>query len=594
MGNQINCVTIVSLIVGIVLSTFAVESEARRGRRVQIDYEDSGAWSFPETAVVFSQMGQSDAIELPFSLKVGSTVFTTMWVDENGFIVLSNDASQQPPLFDPSLPSIGEFPGNIIAPFYADTLTATSVEDECSTSGCDVAYSVLDLASAEEIDGLAIDYLQAVRITWGAFTEEDGVTGSVFDSEGLPSATGDPDVLNKFQLLVINREVSGDAKTVGDFDLRFFYGFADSNSDSGVNWVSANTHIGFRLPPYELDFSKFYSPSRRHENYLGKPSNCERLDPEPDALIDPDQVFPCNYILIRFQDGRPELVSFTSDLEATLLASPEAPSATETFELRSAIENIGPEDERRIQAIFQLPQQSEVVGVSPSTISCVRAGVQATCDIGDLEVGSPIEFSLLVRSTDDGEIQYTVDALGLQYDPRPLTNSATTEVQVSPTADIGIDQCIVSNTSIAVGSSFTATCSVSNRGPQPATDFLLSAMISTNLSLMSSMDCVAVSTGFECPISALASGATATVQATLAAELAGSAVAEIDLRAGPENDSNVANNSGSFSLTVTPEVGPNNNGGGGGGGSLGLLPMVVLAWSICRKIRSHHNSHKTV
>ena len=576
----------------VVALILVLDADARRGKRIQIAFGGSGLgdWEFPEKEAFVandqyhgpiilrgSDSKPGDILDLPMPLHVGvgTTPFDRLWINENGYVALGTEQGS-PPAFDSSLESIASFPGDIIAPFYANFATTNTPDDGCgagSSGGeCDVAYGVLSMTDPSDLGDLDIDYLRSFRVTWGAFKKDN--SDAIVDSFGLPEEGSISGSLNRVQMHLIDRR---DEFSEGDFDLRFYY-------QGDIDWESQATHIGFKLDDFILDFSKFYNNGRTHSGFLGEDVDCPEIVDEDnvDAHFDPEQKYPCNIVKVTFRDGEPELVGYTSDLSLLLNGPTDPVNATDIFSVDISASNVGPEDESGVHAILNLPPGTSYVGVTPASLNCTEVGSQLDCLIGDLAANAvPIVATIELSSTTDGSISYLASIEGDRFDPQPINSVAETSVSIASTADIAIRSCLASTSSLNPGDNVDVTCTIDNNGPQDATGAVLQMLLPAQLSFSSSSDCVDNDVSLDCDISTIVSGASVTVSARLQASELGAASVLLVVSEGLEIDLNPDNNAEEVSLTVN-SVPPDPNPirtvqSTGGGGSLGIVGLLILA-----------------
>lgn len=589
------------------------DSDARRGRNVQIDFEGNGFWCDEKeadlsTGVAFGPItnesqeqecvaGESAANDLPMLFRIGDEFFDRLWIDENGFVVLGKSAADLPSPYDPTLQSLEQYPGAIIAPLYADFFVESTPQDGCGSGNtvldgpCDVAYGVLRQDIADTLDQ-GMDYDRALRVTWGAF--EPSETQAI-DSDGLREAPGILPALNHVQLLLISRQDSNElavdcsADDCGDFDIRFYFGPLEGD---GLAWESENTLSGFKIGPYVLDFSKYYRPGATNEGFTGDRSNCiSPTDAEelPGAILfTPEQVFSCNYFEIRFRKGVPQLVGYTSDLSVSVSTSVATVNATVPYQLNVLVAN-GPDtmnrldDDTDVAFTVELPDGTAVGSVTPAGTPCSLSGTQYTCTLGNLPVSDiATEVVLEVISTSAGTQPLAVSVTGDRFDLDPLDNADSTSIEVSPTADLALEQCNATPASPTIGQTVVVSCTIRNFGPQGATGAELTADVPSGASFLSSSDCSIQSGALSCAIAPLSAGDTRVISASFGADSAGTATVNAELAAGSEFDSDAGNNSASAQFSIqSVVVDPPNNGGGGG--AVSLWQLFLLLCSLCSR-----------
>lgn len=590
------------LVAHLVVLLFPLDADARRGRRVQIDFNET--WT-NEEGVDFSQSENSDALnfvdsdgdgvaddgsELPLRLNVGGVFYDRLWINENGFVSFGSSDPAGPTSatdFDVAVASIEEIPGFVLAPFYAD-LEARMPTPGCPQSTslaepCDVSFSILNISDEdfdfefESAGGIDINYQRALRVTWGTYPDPGG---------GIVQANNANNTI-RFQIRIIDRS-PGSANAVtfeqGDFDLEFNY--------DNITWQPPVPVVGVQSPSSTVDFSQFYS------DFLGindeddvSNDDCSTLT-AIDPSFDPTVRWPCNNITIAFREGVPELVTFTAKRSVMITATPNVLNTTEQFSANVSIANDGPDVETGATASMDLPAGSSFVGVSPSSVTCSETGSTLTCEAGEVLVNSTADFSVQLTSVEVGQMTPFVVAVGGDlYDPDTNIDSAMDSVTFNPTADIALSTCSSDVSSVTQGNNATVNCIIDNNGPQEGTGIMLQVALPTQFTFVSSAECASVGSSIDCDIGALASGSSASISVVVNAANTGSADISATAIAGPENDSDSNNNVGSVLVAVNPRVDPPPPPRGGGSiapGGIFVLSLWMVIFAFIKKSPIHH------
>ena len=123
----------------------------------------------------------------------------------------------------------------------------------------------------------------------------------------------------------------------------------------------------------------------------------------------------------------------------------------------------------------------------------------------------------------------------------------------SSTADLSVS-ITDSPDPIAAGSPLTFTGLVTNNGPNPASNVVLTAVLGTGMAFLSStgaQSCSVFTTNVTCVLATIANGATTTVTLNVRPDNAGSLVTTVRVN-GSERDPQIANNSAATTTTVNP------------------------------------------
>ena len=190
-----------------------------------------------------------------------------------------------------------------------------------------------------------------------------------------------------------------------------------------------------------------------------------------------------------------------------------------------------------------------------------------TCDIGSLASGATASVTVVVTASNVDEptqIANQVSVSGSEVDPVASNNSATEQTTVVPTgpamADLAVTKSDSPDPVISGGAQLTYSITVSNNGPDGATNVLLidtlPAGVTLNSATPSAGDCDQVATlgEIECRLGSLASGNNMTVTVVVTPDTVEEATSITNTVAvsATEEDPNLENNTASASSTVNP------------------------------------------
>ncbi|WP_345319037.1 DUF11 domain-containing protein, partial [Novipirellula rosea] len=171
-----------------------------------------------------------------------------------------------------------------------------------------------------------------------------------------------------------------------------------------------------------------------------------------------------------------------ADLVVTQSDAADAVTAGDTVTYKITVRNDGPQPAVDVVVTNTLPADVELVSTSlPYSLS----GRTLTYTLGDLDVGSVRTIDLEVLTATTGTLINSVDVTSSTDDPDATNNTSmeTTEVN-PPQADllVTLDD---SADPVLVGDSFSYNLTVTNLGPEPATDVTLSSVLPTGTQFVS-------------------------------------------------------------------------------------------------------------
>lgn len=496
---------------------------------------------------------------LPLKLKIGTQIFDRLWINENGFVSLSAGDTDISGDVQIGATSLSSLPGAVIAPFYSN-MVALSPPGCDDNSECDIAFSVFD--GSENPDSSEREgFTTALRVSWGTDTERPS-------PPGVAQFNGDANNRIQVQLRLIDRSIEDAPDTIGDFDLEFTY--------NGISWEGSPSLVGLKTDEVLVDFAKFYS------SYLDSNPDTDQTvvctddpvnsEPQP-PLFDPAYALACNFVTIRFQDGVPTLLTYTSDVSIEAIEPNPTANAAEDFPLELAVTNAGPEPATNVAVTLNLAPGASLVS-SGATPCDVVSGI-VNCSIASIAVNEVITLPLTLNAAESGQFSMTAATDPAQFDPALMGNNQDVHLTVSPTSDVTIASCTASN-SVTINTSLTVSCTIRNDGPQTATDVLVTGRLPSNISFSSSSDCSEIALEISCVIASLASGASSNITVTATATTVGTETLTAEVSAN-EYDLDPGNNSASAQIAVRNPTSNVGNTSGGGGGNVSILFTLFLA-----------------
>ena len=251
-------------------------------------------------------------------------------------------------------------------------------------------------------------------------------------------------------------------------------------------------------------------------------------------------------------------------------------NAIESFEVAFQADNISQTGTTTsVSASITIPPDVDFVG----SASCIDSGATASCTLGEIDAGASSTYSISVSSAVTGSSSFSTTVMGDQFDPNLMSNAAQATVNILPSADLAVVNCLTDSADYASGSTGTLRCSIENTGPQDATDIELLATLPSFTTFTSGTGCELESGSIECGVSNILIGSSADIEFGFRADSPGNMSVPVSA-SGAEHDPTPANNQLPGPLiSVTPPViieRPDETGGG----SISLLLHFLLGLSL--------------
>jgi len=201
-------------------------------------------------------------------------------------------------------------------------------------------------------------------------------------------------------------------------------------------------------------------------------------------------------------------VTTAADLQIVKSASADPAVAGTSFTYAIAVSNNGPSTASGVTVIDDLPLglTFDADGSSPE---CLAAGQSVTCDIGELLAGEEVALTIAVSvdsALADGlTLTNTASASGNESDPIAENNSAQHRTTINRQADLQVAKS-ASADPVRVGTAFTYSITVTNKGPSVASGVLVSDALPGGLDFdaaNSSPECSASGQDVMCMVNAL-------------------------------------------------------------------------------------------
>jgi uncharacterized repeat protein (TIGR01451 family) len=271
----------------------------------------------------------------------------------------------------------------------------------------------------------------------------------------------------------------------------------------------------------------------------------------------------------------------SADLTLGTTDVPDPAVAGGTVTYTHTVGNAGPDAATNVSFTQAVPTGTTFQSLSaPAGWSCTTPAVGATgtinCTIASFPSGGSGVFTIVVNTPSAGPVSSTATVTSATPDPNPGngTTNNTTTVNAVTTSDLTVTKTTAA-TSAPIGSTFSYTITVTNNGPDAATNVVMTDTLPASLLFRS----ITEPTGFDCTTPAVGTTGTITCTAltlangvsrqfTLVVEVAPGATGSISNTAsvdGDQNDGNSGNSTAtngvvvaapaSASLTLTKSTG---------------------------------------
>lgn len=248
----------------------------------------------------------------------------------------------------------------------------------------------------------------------------------------------------------------------------------------------------------------------------------------------------------------------SADVSITKSASPNPVSAGGTLTYSITVTNNGPSTANNVTVADTLPASVTLGIVTPSQGTCTGT-TTINCNLGTLTNSASATITITVTPNTVGTIYNSASVTATENDPNNANNttpSVSTTVNPPPTidADLSISKTGSPNP-VTAGGTLTYTISVSNAGPNPATNVTVLDTLPTGLSNIS-----AAGTGWGCTVSglsvsciktSLAIGAAPNITITAKAPSEGGTISNTASVTATENDPFISNNTTLLTPVIT-------------------------------------------
>jgi len=276
-----------------------------------------------------------------------------------------------------------------------------------------------------------------------------------------------------------------------------------------------------------------------------------------------------------------------ADIALTMDPLPVTVDQGATVTLSYTVVNNGEDEASTARLGMVVPAGTSFVAADSTLGDCSENAGEIVCAIGTLAVAETAVIGIQLSADVSGDLEFTAVAVADQNDPDASNNSATSTTTAIPNADLALSGS--GPASIFVDSDFNVSVTVTNNGPQDATNVLATLQLPANASFVSSADCVVNVGALECAAASLTAGQSVTFSITMRADTVGTESLQGAVTAD-ETDPVLDNNSGSVSLAINAR--PKKSGGcvyDPDGSHDPTLPLLLLLATIGLIVRQRHD-----
>lgn len=242
-----------------------------------------------------------------------------------------------------------------------------------------------------------------------------------------------------------------------------------------------------------------------------------------------------------------------ADLAVTLTGSPGTVTVGGQVTYTSTVTNNGPDTATSVTYRNWLPGKASLVSSTAGQGSCAASKPYVLCSLGTLTSGQSTTVTIVVMANKPGLVVDHARVRADQRDSHPRSNDASTKTTVSYRANLAVSLA-GSPGAVKVGGQVTYTSTVTNSGPDAATNVNYRNWLPGRASLVSSSasqgSCAGSRPFVLCSLGSLASGQSATVTVVVKANKAGLIVDHVRVRAD-QRDPHPKNNVHSVKTHVT-------------------------------------------
>ncbi|WP_455212854.1 choice-of-anchor Q domain-containing protein [Kaarinaea lacus] len=256
--------------------------------------------------------------------------------------------------------------------------------------------------------------------------------------------------------------------------------------------------------------------------------------------------------------GAFELYIPTADLHFDNMTAPDEIHKGDTLAIQAEVHNTAQDPAANVVVVTTFPAEltspSATFSVDGGTATdCTPATNEVTCAVGSLGPNLVVVVNLSATASTQGSYSVSSEATTTTSDPNPENNTASVTTRVIGDSDMQI-QSVADQSSIDIGDNVTITATLSNAGPDDASNVRVGTTVPTEVTLVSSTpsagtcDAMDDDRNVACDIGGIANGATATVVYVATVANAGSISWDMQTNAD-QVDNDTTNNTAAVSFT---------------------------------------------
>lgn len=205
-----------------------------------------------------------------------------------------------------------------------------------------------------------------------------------------------------------------------------------------------------------------------------------------------------------------------ADLSVIKADNPDPVMAGNDLTYTITVTNTGPNDATTVVLTDTLPSGVTFVSASPG---CSFAAPNTViCSLGTIPVGGFVNVTIVVQPNTPGVITNTAEVTAAENDPDPSNNQVSEDTEVQGIADLSIAKTDQTDP-VVVGQDLSYTLVVTNNGPSPATNVVLTDTLPAGVIFISAVpsqgSCSYAAGVVTCALGTIANGGTATVTITI-------------------------------------------------------------------------------
>ena len=247
---------------------------------------------------------------------------------------------------------------------------------------------------------------------------------------------------------------------------------------------------------------------------------------------------------------------YEAELSLSVTAAPGTVLVGDSISWQLVVTNAGPHDATAVTLAMTQADGVELTFNPPGDALTTNQSGALCLDLGPLPAGTNVAVVVTGQAIAPGTFTNVFVATANELDLFPADNTATTVTVVQPVADLGLSMQLPT-TAIVVGHPFTLLLTVTNQGPNAASDVLLTNTLPAAVSLLGAQ--VSAGTNWAegnlavCDFGPLPPGGTASATLSLLPLQVG-LFTNVATVVAPEADPNLTNNLAAATATVLDEA----------------------------------------